>query len=77
MAKRGRKKQTPKFKLGDKVTTTALPGMWELVWYKEGDDVCAIQNNRRRMLAKVSQLKLASEDVDTIKLPTPHLKKLY
>ena len=60
MAKRGRKKQISKFKLGDKVTTIAEPGIWELVWYKDGGDICAIQNSRRRMLAKVSQLKLAS-----------------
>ena len=54
------KKQTYKFKEGDKVTTTALPGIWELVWYKDGDDICAIQNSRRKMLAKVSGLRLAS-----------------
>ncbi len=60
MAKRGRKKQTPKFKLGDKVTTIAEPGIWELVWYQDGDDICAIQNSSRRMLAKVGQLTLAS-----------------
>jgi len=60
MAKRGRTKQTSKFKLGDKVTIIAKPGIWELVWYKDGDNICGVQNNRRRMLAKVSQLNLAS-----------------
>jgi hypothetical protein len=71
MAKRGRKKQISKFKVGDSVTITKEPGTWELVWYKDGDDTCAIQNNRARMIVKVNQLKLASEDTDMIELPTP------
>ena len=75
MAKRGRKKQAPKFKLGDKVTTINNLGIWELVWYKDGDDSCAIQNSRVRALAKVTQLKLASEETDTIELPTPSTDK--
>jgi len=75
MAKRGRKKQAPKFKLGDKVTTINNPGIWELVWYKDGENICAIQNSRVRALAKVNQLKLASEETDTIELPTPSTDK--
>jgi len=69
MAKRGRKKQPSKFKLGDKVTVAKDPAIWELVWYKDGDDSCAIQNNRVRALAKVSQLKLVVEGEDNIDTP--------
>ena len=58
MAKRGRKKKPSQFKVGDKVTCTKEPGTWELVWYKEGDDTCGIQNTKYRMLAKVNQLTL-------------------
>ena len=71
MAKRGRKKQPSKFKLGDKVTVAKDPGIWELVWYKDGDDSCAIQNSRVRSLAKVSQLKLVVEGEDNTELPLP------
>ena len=77
MTKRGRKKQPSKFKLGDKVTVAKDPGIWELVWYKDGDDSCAIQNSRVRSLAKVSQLKLASEETDIIELPTPSTDKKW
>tara|TARA_B100001094_G_scaffold323638_1_gene374870 strand:- start:1011 stop:1301 length:291 start_codon:yes stop_codon:yes gene_type:complete len=77
MAKRGRKKQAPKFKVGDSVTVPKESGTWELVWYKDGDDTCAIQNNRSRMLVKVSQLKLASEDTDMIELPIPSTDKKW
>jgi len=57
MAKRGRKKQLNKFKLGDKVKIATEPGsIFEIVWYKEGDTTCAIQDYRNRLLAKVSQL---------------------
>ena len=31
MAKRGRKKQTPKFKLGDKVRSTGEIGIWDFL----------------------------------------------
>jgi len=44
-------------KEGDKVTCTTYPGEWTLVWYKKGDNTCAIQNNRVRYIAKVSTLK--------------------
>ena len=77
MAKRGRKKQPSKFKLGEKVTTINNPGIWELVWYKDGDNSCAIQNSRVRALAKVNQLKLASEDTDMIELPTTSTDKKW
>tara|TARA_R110000744_G_scaffold377186_1_gene491982 strand:- start:439 stop:732 length:294 start_codon:yes stop_codon:yes gene_type:complete len=71
MAKRGRKKQTPKFKLGDKVRSTGEIGIWDLVWYQEGDTTCAIQNHQTRALAKVNQLSLVVEDGDGEKLPIP------
>jgi len=58
MAKRGRKKQISKFKVGDSVTVPKESGTWELVWYQEGDDTCGIQNTKYRMLAKVNQLTL-------------------
>ena len=45
-----------KMKVGDKVTCTTHPGIWELVWYKEGDTTCAIQNKTYRYIVKVSTL---------------------
>jgi len=47
------------FKLGDKVTCTTHPGEWTLVWYKEGDHTCAIQNDKYRYIVKVATLTLA------------------
>ena len=47
------------FKLGDKVTCISYPGTWTLVWYKEGDHTCAIQNEKYRYIVKVATLKLA------------------
>jgi len=44
-------------KEGDKVTCTTHPGEWTLVWYKEGDNTCAIQNDRMRYIVKVATLK--------------------
>ena len=44
-------------KQGDKVTCTTHPGEWTLVWYKEGDNTCAIQNDRMRYIVKVATLK--------------------
>ena len=43
-------------KQGDKVTCTTLPGEWELVWYKEGDTTCAIQNKMYRKIVKTVTL---------------------
>ena len=71
MTKRGRKKQTPKFKLGDKVRSTGEIGIWDLVWYKEGDTTCAIQNHKTRALTKVSQLSLVVEGEEGEELPIP------
>ena len=45
-------------KLGDKVTCTTHPGEWTLVWYKEGDHTCAIQNDKYRYIVKVATLTL-------------------
>ena len=61
----------PKFKLGDKVRSTGEIGIWDLVWYKEGDTTCAIQNHKTRALTKVSQLSLIVEDEEGEKLPIP------
>ncbi len=44
-------------KEGDKVTCMTHPGEWTLVWYKEGDHTCAIQNDKYRYIVKVSTLK--------------------
>jgi hypothetical protein len=41
---------------GDKVTCTMHPGIWTLVWYKEGDSTCAIQNHQYRYIVKVTSL---------------------
>ena len=43
-------------KQGDKVKCTTYPGVWELVWYKEGDTTCAIQNKTYRYIVKVATL---------------------
>ena len=60
MAKRGRKKQLPPFKVGDIVTCKDKFGEWELVWYDEEDSSCAIQNQTYRVIAKVNRLKKIS-----------------
>jgi hypothetical protein len=46
-------------KQGDKVKCTTHPGEWTLVWYKEGDNTCAIQNDKYRYIVKVATLTLA------------------
>ena len=46
-------------KVGDKVTCVSYPGIWDLVWYKEGDATCAIQNDKYRYIVKVATLTLA------------------
>jgi hypothetical protein len=51
-----------KFKVGDKVRSANHIGIWELVWYKAGNNTCVIKNHHTRSLAKVSQLKLIIED---------------
>ena len=43
-------------KQGDKGTCITHPGVWELVWYKEGDTTCAIQNKTHRYIVKVATL---------------------
>jgi len=45
-----------KMKQGDKVKCITHPGVWELVWYKEGDTTCAIQNEKYRYIVKTSTL---------------------
>lgn len=45
-------------KQGDKVTCTTHPGEWTLVWYKEGDNTCAIQNDKYRYIVKTATLKV-------------------
>jgi len=49
-------------KQGDKVTCTTHPGIWELVWYREGDTTCAIQNERYRYIVNVSSLKKIEDE---------------
>jgi hypothetical protein len=50
-------------KLGDKVTSTKFPDrVFKLVWYKEGDATCAIQDERLRAVVKVSTLSLAPQE---------------
>ena len=71
MAQRGRKKKISQFKVGDKVRSAEQIGIWDLVWYKEGDTTCAIQNHQVRVLAKVSQLNLVVEGEDGEELSTP------
>jgi hypothetical protein len=46
--------------LGDKVRCMTHPGVWELVWYKEGDTTCAIQNKKYRCIVKTSILTKAN-----------------
>lgn len=43
-------------KQGDKVKCTTHPGVWTLVWYKEGDTTCAIQNKKYRCIVKTATL---------------------
>jgi hypothetical protein len=43
-------------KQGDKVKCTTKLGEWTLVWYKEGDNTCAIQNDKYRYIVKVATL---------------------
>lgn len=62
MKQRGRPKKntdvqnTPALKQGDKVRCMTHPGVWELVWYKEGDTTCAIQNEKYRCIVKTAIL---------------------
>jgi len=48
-------------KQGDKVKCLSYFGVWTLVWYKEGDTTCAIQNKTRRYIVKTSTLTLIKE----------------
>ena len=43
-------------KQGDKVKCTTHPGVWELVYYIEGDTTCAIQNEKYRYVVKTATL---------------------
>ena len=58
----GRKPKSTRLKLGDKVTCMTHFGVWELVWYKEGDTTCAIQNSTHRCIVKVANLKAFIEE---------------
>lgn len=51
-------------KQGDKVTCMTQPGIWELVWYKEGDTTCAIQNKTYRYIVKTVTLKVVKDKED-------------
>jgi hypothetical protein len=62
MKKRGRPKKIqndeyqPSLKQDDKVKCITHPGIWTLVWYKEGDETCAIQNETHRCIVKTRTL---------------------
>lgn len=43
-------------KEGDKVTCLTHQGIWTLVWYREDDSTCAIENERSRFIVKKSTL---------------------
>jgi hypothetical protein len=47
-------------KQGDKVKCISHSGVWTLVWYKEGDTTCAIQNEKYRYIV-TSTLTLIKE----------------
>ena len=48
-------------KLGDTVTSTKYPDrVFKLVWYKERDATCAVQDETLRAVVKVSSLSLAT-----------------
>jgi hypothetical protein len=50
-------------KLGDKVTSTQYPDRtFELVWYQEGDNTCAVQDETLRAIVKVSTLGLVTQE---------------
>lgn len=49
-------------KVGDKVTSTQYPNReFELAWYKEGDNTCAIQDEKIRAIVKVASLNLVPQ----------------
>lgn len=49
-------------KVGDKVTSTTYPGQeFDLVWYQEGDNTCAIQDEKIRAIVKTSTLNLVTQ----------------
>jgi hypothetical protein len=50
-------------KLGDKVISNKFPGrIFDLVWYQEGDTTCAIQDEKLRVVVKVSTLDLVPQE---------------
>jgi hypothetical protein len=50
-------------KEGDKVTSTTYPDrVFELVWYQEGDNTCAVQDETLRAIVKVSTLSLVTQE---------------
>ena len=48
-------------KQGDKVKCISYSGVWTLVWYKEGDTTCAIQNEKYRCIVKVQSLTVLKD----------------
>lgn len=48
-------------KLGDKVISSKFPGrIFELVWYQDKDETCAVQDEKLRAIVKVSTLSLVT-----------------
>ena len=50
-------------KVGDKVTSTKYPDrVFNLAWYKNGDNTCAIEDGHLRAVVKVSTLDLVTQE---------------
>jgi hypothetical protein len=66
MKKRGRPpkhtQNTNILKQGDNVRCLTHEGIWELVYYIQGDTTCAIQNKTHRCIVKTSILQKVIED---------------
>jgi hypothetical protein len=50
-------------KVGDKVTSTKYPDrVFNLAWYQNGDNTCAIEDGHLRAVVKVSSLDLVTQE---------------
>jgi hypothetical protein len=50
-------------KVGDKVTSTKYPDrVFNLAWYQNGDNTCAIEDGHLRAVVKVSTLDLVTQE---------------
>ena len=48
-------------KEGDKVTCLTHPGIWTLVWYRQDENTCAIENEKSRFIVKTSSLTVVKQ----------------